>query len=185
MHSPFWTISTAAVCVAVAQAASLEDVCTSAYAVAALPAADFYQGITIDNASVTANPVYAANASGNVMFPDSTFDYCNISFSYSHDGIEGDKVRLVYWLPSPDKFKDRFLSTGGGGYLSMFDTNCCALKLANAKEKSLLAMVYLARCLVASSTVLLLALLMQDLAAYLPNSAVSSFSPMALLTSTT
>ncbi|THX75414.1 feruloyl esteras-like protein B precursor [Aureobasidium pullulans] len=117
MHSPFWTISTAAVCVAVAQASSLEDVCTSAYAVAALPAANFYQGITIDNASVTANPVYAANASGNVMFPDSTFDYCNISFSYSHDGIEGDKVRLVYWLPSPDNFKDRFLSTGGGGYL--------------------------------------------------------------------
>jgi hypothetical protein len=119
MQLPLCTLSTAAAFVAAVRAAfSLEDVCTSAHATAALPAAGFFQGITIDDTSVTANPVYSAKANSSVMYPDSTFDYCNVSFTYTHDGIVGDKVSLVYWLPSPTNFKNRFLSTGGGGYLS-------------------------------------------------------------------
>jgi len=97
-------------------AASLNDVCTSAFARTALPSPSFYQGITIDNSSIVATAVYNTSVSAQVMFPDATFDYCNITFTYSHDGRD-DKVALSYWLPAPKNFKHRFLSTGGGGYL--------------------------------------------------------------------
>ena len=93
-------------------AATLADVCTVSTVTAALPS---YLGITVDASSVTANAVYNASASGSVMFPDAVFDFCNVTFAYSHDG-KSDRVVVAYWLPDPDNFKNRFLATGGGGY---------------------------------------------------------------------
>jgi hypothetical protein len=61
----------------VVQAATLADVCTTSYAVAALPAAGFYEGITIDSSSIAASPVYNTSVSGSSQFPDGTFDFCN------------------------------------------------------------------------------------------------------------
>ncbi|KAH8657928.1 feruloyl esterase-like protein B precursor [Xylariales sp. PMI_506] len=95
--------------------ASLADVCTPTYVADHLPEAGFYNGLTIDSSSVTANPVTNASVTGNVFYPDSTFDYCNVTFTYSHDGLD-DEVVLTVWLPAPENFQNRFLATGGGGY---------------------------------------------------------------------
>jgi tannase len=94
---------------------SLNKLCTSAYVRAHLPAPDFYPGLSLDTSSVTASPVTAAEVKNNNFYPDATFDYCNVSFTYSHDGLD-DNIVLTYWLPSPGNFKNRFLATGGGGY---------------------------------------------------------------------
>lgn len=50
-----------------------------------------------------------------MFFPDATYDYCNVTFSYAHNG-RGDNVNLQYWLPSPTNFQKRFLATGGMAY---------------------------------------------------------------------
>ncbi|KKY20117.1 putative tannase subunit [Phaeomoniella chlamydospora] len=84
------------------------------YAQAHLPSDDIYPGITIDASSVSASPVTNYSVSGQYFYPDDTFGYCNVNVSYSHDGLE-DTVALT-WLPTPDKFQNRWLSTGGGGY---------------------------------------------------------------------
>jgi tannase len=96
-------------------AATLNDVCTSSYVRSHLPAPGVYQGLSIDPASVAANPVRGASVANQPFYPDAVFDYCNVSFSYSHNGLQ-DKVTLSYWLPAPSKFQNRFLATGGGGY---------------------------------------------------------------------
>lgn len=96
------------------QATSLSDVCNQAYAQASLPSNSFYQGITVKNSSVIATPVYNTSTSGQNMYPGGTFDYCNVTFAYSHNGLN-DQVLLTLWLPSPSKFQNRWLSTGGGG----------------------------------------------------------------------
>lgn len=100
---------------AVTYATTLDGVCTSSYVQASLPSADFYTGITIDNSSVSATPVYNTSVSGQDFFPDATFDYCNVSFAYTHNGRD-DQVLLWYWLPAPEDFQNRFLATGGGGF---------------------------------------------------------------------
>lgn len=102
-----------------ASAATLDDVCTTDYVAAHLPADGFYDdyALTMDASSVTANPVtnFSVDATYSVFFPSATFDYCNVTFAYSHDG-RNDSVVLTLWLPTPDNFQNRFLSTGGGGY---------------------------------------------------------------------
>lgn len=103
----------AAAFTAVAQAASLADVCTTAWATSALPEAGFYNGITIDTSSVVVSAGYNFSAT-NDMFPDTTVDYCSVQFAYTHDGT-GDQVLVLYWMPAPDSFANRFLATGGGG----------------------------------------------------------------------
>lgn len=95
-----------------ASTGSLASVCTADYAASIIPTDLF--GMTIDATSVTAAPVYNASASGSVMFPDATFDYCNITMAYSHNG-RNDSVLLNFWTPTPEKFQNRWLSTGGGG----------------------------------------------------------------------
>ncbi|OCT54987.1 Tannase [Cladophialophora carrionii] len=104
-----------AVVLASATAATLNDVCTPSYVRAHLPPPGFYQGVSLDPSSVTANPVSQVSVADSNFFPDATFDYCNVSFTYSHDGLE-DQVALTYWLPAPGRFQNRFLATGGGGY---------------------------------------------------------------------
>lgn len=100
-------------------AASLEDVCTTTYVAAHLPASGFYDdyALTVDESSVTANPVYnySVGPVDSNFYPAATFDFCNVSFTYSHD-LREDSVLLTLWLPTPDKFENRWLSTGGGGY---------------------------------------------------------------------
>ena len=94
-------------------AGSLANVCTIDYAKAALPANP--TGITIDASSVTVDAVTNASVSGATFYPDATFEYCNVTFAYSHNG-RNDQVLLTYWMPPPASFQNRYLSTGGGAY---------------------------------------------------------------------
>ncbi|ORY67033.1 Tannase/feruloyl esterase [Pseudomassariella vexata] len=114
MRSAVWTTiaSAALTCV---QALTLDDVCTPSYVSAHLPSDGFYESITINSVSVTANPVTNVSVSDQTFYPDAVFDYCNVTFTYSHVGLN-DTVLLTYWLPDPNKFQNRYLSTGGGGY---------------------------------------------------------------------
>lgn len=98
-----------------AHAASLADACTISHVQASLPANGTFLGINLDPTSVTANPVYNASNTAQDFFPAATYDYCNVTISYSHNA-SGDLVHLQYWFPAPDSFKSRYLSTGGGGY---------------------------------------------------------------------
>ncbi|KAJ5388938.1 uncharacterized protein N7496_000006 [Penicillium cataractarum] len=93
---------------------SLSEICTDSYAKAALPIGTI-DGITVDASSVSTSLVTNFTAS-SIFYPTSTFDYCNLTFAYSHDGVEGDLVHVEYWLPAPGKFKNRYVSTGGGGW---------------------------------------------------------------------
>lgn len=113
MHTTAWGLITAAL-VALGDTATLNDVCTTSYVQAALPGSDFYLGVTIDPSSVVVNPVTNASVTGQNMYPDAVFDYCNVSFAYSHNGLD-DQVLVWYWLPAPSQFQNRYLSTGGGG----------------------------------------------------------------------
>ncbi|MCJ1445285.1 MAG: hypothetical protein MMC23_005790 [Stictis urceolatum] len=97
-----------------ASCASLHSVCTTSYAQAALPAAGSFPGITIDTSSVAATATTNYSASNSLMYPDAIFDYCNVTFAYTHDG-RNDRVLVTYWLPAPADFQNRFLATGGGG----------------------------------------------------------------------
>lgn len=102
-------------------ATTLEDVCTVSHIQGSLPMQDLYLGdwgniaIAIDSSSVTAQPVTNYSVSGQVMYPDATFDYCDVIFAYTHPG-RGDRVQVRYWLPAPSNFQNRYLSTGGGGF---------------------------------------------------------------------
>lgn len=102
-----------------ARAASLSDVCTTAYVAAHLPASGFYDdyALSVNPSSVTANPVlnYSIASSAAIDYPAATFDFCNVTFTYTHDGLD-DSVLISVWLPTPDKFQNRYLTTGGGGY---------------------------------------------------------------------
>ncbi|KAH6652423.1 tannase subunit [Truncatella angustata] len=98
----------------VAQALTLDDICTTEFTTAALPAVGFYPGITIDATSVSTEATYNVTVESE-WYPTSTINYCNVTFAYSHDAIEGDLVHVSYWLPAPDQFNNRYVSTGGGG----------------------------------------------------------------------
>ena len=114
MRSSLWTPTAVLAYAAVASSMSLSDICTNSYAKAALPIGAI-DGITIDTSSVSTSLVTNYTAS-SIFFPTETFNYCNVTFAYSHDGIEGDVVHVQYWLPEPSKFKNRYVSTGGGGW---------------------------------------------------------------------
>jgi len=116
MHQSFAfrAVATSAFIVAANAAASLNSVCTSAYARTAISAVP-YQGLTVDLNSIVANPVSNFSISGQTNYPDANFDYCNVTLSYSHDGLN-DTVNLGFWLPTPANFANRWLSTGGGAY---------------------------------------------------------------------
>ncbi|CAI7611313.1 unnamed protein product [Penicillium glandicola] len=98
-----------------AHAATLQDVCTTSHAKSALPASGFVDGISMDTSTLTASPVYNTSVSGQYFYPDATFSYCNVTFAYTHTGRD-DQVWLELWLPAPDQYQNRWLSTGGGGF---------------------------------------------------------------------
>ncbi|RDW65208.1 hypothetical protein BP5796_09900 [Coleophoma crateriformis] len=108
----------AAMASAQVQAVTLDDVCTVAYVEASLPDSITYLGttaVTIDPSSIQVNPVLNNTVTDSSMFPDGQFDYCNVTFAYTHTG-RNDSVTVAYWLPTPASFKNRYLATGGGGY---------------------------------------------------------------------
>ncbi|KAK5789609.1 hypothetical protein VI817_008732 [Penicillium citrinum] len=95
---------------------SLENVCTVSHAERTLSDVNIV-GLTFDNSSITAQAVYNFSTENQVFWPDAQgLNYCNITLAYSHNGIRGDRVLLEFWLPAPGSFKNRWLSTGGGGY---------------------------------------------------------------------
>jgi hypothetical protein len=109
MRLPVLAISATAL---VVQATSLDQVCTVSHVRNSLPENGtfiFYPS------TITANAVYNTTVSGQTFFPDSTFDYCNITFAYGH-AEKDDRVLQEYWLPSPSRFENRWMSTGGGGF---------------------------------------------------------------------
>lgn len=106
------SILTASATAAVAQATSLNDACTVSHVRNSLPENGTY---IFYPSTVTANAVYNTTVSGQTFYPDATFDYCNITFAYGHAGKD-DRVLQEYWLPSPSNFKNRWLTTGGGGF---------------------------------------------------------------------
>ncbi|GKT45795.1 tannase [Colletotrichum spaethianum] len=110
----FYLAFVAAIAPAIVSAATLAEVCTIAHAQEALPATGFIPGITIDTSSVEASVVSNASVSSE-WYPTSIIEYCNVTFAYSHDGLAGDKVHVTYWVPAPENFQSRYVSTGGGG----------------------------------------------------------------------
>jgi tannase len=100
---------------AVAQAASLSQVCTDAYVTAALPANGTFQGISIDSGSVATTINTNVSISSQNFFPAAVINYCEVTFNYTHIGRD-DRVALTYWLPAPADFRNRFLTTGGEAY---------------------------------------------------------------------
>ncbi|PQE22640.1 tannase protein [Rutstroemia sp. NJR-2017a BVV2] len=118
MRSSSWAVTAAASATLVhaASNSTLADVCTTAYVQSMLPNSEAVGlAISIDSTSVTANAVYNASSTGEVFYPDATYSYCNVTFSYSHNGKD-DTVLLEYWMPAPSQSQNRYLSTGGGGY---------------------------------------------------------------------
>ncbi|KAL9105323.1 MAG: hypothetical protein Q9227_009490 [Pyrenula ochraceoflavens] len=107
------TLGTIAFIVAT-HASSLQNICTTAFVQSSLPPAETYPEISIDSSSVNTNAVFNASVTGSQTFPDAIVDYCDVAFTYSHDGRD-DQVLVRYWLPSPESFQNRYLSTGGGG----------------------------------------------------------------------
>ncbi|RWA03104.1 hypothetical protein EKO27_g12000, partial [Xylaria grammica] len=100
--------------IAAIQAATLAEICTVDYITAALPAEDLGLAVTIDASSVTVSLKTNQTVSSN-WFQTAVIDYCAATFAYSHNGLNNDTVHVQYLIPSPDKFANRYLSTGGGG----------------------------------------------------------------------
>ncbi|PYH46472.1 tannase and feruloyl esterase family protein [Aspergillus saccharolyticus JOP 1030-1] len=113
MVSSAFVLAVAAL-VATVQAATLDDVCTSAYVKAVLPL-NVLTGITIDSSSVVVSATKNYSSSAGDFFGAATFDYCAVQLAYSHNSLTDDQVLLMFWLPAPDDFQNRYLSTGGGG----------------------------------------------------------------------
>lgn len=97
-----------------ASAASLTDVCTTSHVQNSIPANGVLPGLTFLPDSVTASVAYNQTYT-NDNYPSAAISYCNVTFQYSHDGWN-DNVIVQYWLPDPTAYKNRFLTTGGGGY---------------------------------------------------------------------
>ncbi|KAH6660979.1 tannase [Truncatella angustata] len=97
-------------------ATDFAEVCTSEYVQSVLPGDGFIPGTTIDTTSVAVNAIgnYSSAASDGVVGVEAVA-VCNVTFGYTHDGKEG-KTNVWYYLPDPANFKNRFLSTGGGGF---------------------------------------------------------------------
>lgn len=109
-------MAASAVVVQAASNQSLSSLCSVSYLQSTLPSAtSFIQGVTLDPSSITANLVSNSSIASSNMYPAAVIDYCNVTLAYSHNGRD-DQVLVEYWFPSPEKFQNRYLSTGGGGY---------------------------------------------------------------------
>ncbi|KAF2137119.1 uncharacterized protein K452DRAFT_279119 [Aplosporella prunicola CBS 121167] len=108
-----------------ANAASLTDLCTVDNIQSALPANGTLLGIDLLPDTVSANAVYNATTAPSMMSSSgsdsNTYNYCNVSVSYTHTG-KNDRVVLLYAFPAPADFKNRFYLGGGGGFSLSSDT---------------------------------------------------------------
>ncbi|KAK3985656.1 Tannase/feruloyl esterase [Cladorrhinum sp. PSN332] len=96
-----------------ARNSSLSTICTTEYIQNSLPAAGFVKGVNLDTSSITVNAVYNYTVPPTYTHPGAVGrNFCNVTFSYSHAGTS-DKTNLWFFLPSPDQFQNRYLSTGG------------------------------------------------------------------------
>ncbi|EGX95270.1 tannase, putative [Cordyceps militaris CM01] len=95
---------------------TLQDICNVKYVQAALPADNSFPGITINSSSVSTAITYNASIAESDWNRAATINYCNVTFAYSHNGIADDVVHVSYWVPAPCAFRNRYLSTGGGGF---------------------------------------------------------------------
>ncbi|KAK4121996.1 tannase and feruloyl esterase [Parathielavia appendiculata] len=93
---------------------SLSDICTPNYARSALRDIHVLSNITIDLSSVETTLTTNSSVSSE-WYPSATISFCNLTLGYSHTAIPNDKVHVTYWLPAPSAFKNRYVSTGGGG----------------------------------------------------------------------
>jgi tannase len=100
--------------IAAVHAASLAEICTVNYVKTALPVQDLGLAVTIDPSSVSV-ALTTNKTVGSNWYPSTVVDYCAVTFAYSHNGLTNDTVHVQYLVPSPDKFSNRYLSTGGGG----------------------------------------------------------------------
>lgn len=80
-----------------AQNASLASVCTVEYVQSVLPATNFIEGVAVDVNSVTASTVtnYTVTATDG-MLGGSGYDFCNVTFSYTHTGLDDTVSFLLY-----------------------------------------------------------------------------------------
>lgn len=85
-----------------AQNATLASVCTIEYVQSVLPATNFIEGVAVNVDSVTASAVtnYTVAVSDG-MLGGSGYDFCNVTFSYTHTGLD-DTVSLplyeISWI---------------------------------------------------------------------------------------
>lgn len=101
---------------AAVSANSLSDVCTLSNVKSALPSNGTLLGIELIPSSSTAAAVYNATIGGGMGSTSSaTYNYCNVTLTYTHPG-KGDTIVVKYALPEPSDFKKRFYVAGGGGY---------------------------------------------------------------------
>ena len=91
---------------------TLDSICNTASIEGALPY-DAVLGLTLDSSSLIVDPIYNFTPTDYPTGP--AYDFCNVTFSYTRDG-RNDNIEVNYWLPTPDDFQNRYLSTGGGGY---------------------------------------------------------------------
>ncbi|PYH95502.1 tannase and feruloyl esterase [Aspergillus ellipticus CBS 707.79] len=110
----------AALAAVTANAASLADVCTVSNVQSALPSNGTILGINLIPSAVTASTANTASSGGGgpggMKRADSTtYDYCNVTVTYTHPGKD-DRVVVKYAFPSPEDFENRFYVAGGGGY---------------------------------------------------------------------
>ncbi|KAJ4290577.1 hypothetical protein N0V90_010794 [Kalmusia sp. IMI 367209] len=101
-----------------ARAATLEDLCTVENVQSALPSNGTLLGIDLLPGTVTATAVYNATTGGGMGGGSSsnvTYSYCNVTVSFAHTG-KGDTVPVIFALPQPSDFKNRFYLAGGGGF---------------------------------------------------------------------
>lgn len=104
MHFLYWVLLSATLTIERVHATSIFDVCTASYVSTSLPEDITYlrkTSVVINHESIQASPVTNNIVSDQNNFPDGEFDYCNVTFSYTHYG-RNDSVPVAYWLPAPN-----------------------------------------------------------------------------------
>lgn len=116
----FTTLSfTGVIAIGGASAWTLDSICNSDYLTSTLPY-EVLTGLSLDPSSlivetVTNYTLTSSSVETGANGPNATYEFCNVTFAYSHDG-RSDRVLVNYFLPPYDSFQNRYLSTGGGGY---------------------------------------------------------------------